>query len=226
MEQRSLRLGDIVDDYCPRERRITNHVVVAMVGDAVKQTRCTTCESEHVYKEARMPRKRVKGNGDDPAGSLAGGHLVQPGAPKGSAPDADLEPAESDIAEVERRDPASDTAPSAVSAAPDDREDLRGNEEASEGDEPPVDGWLAHRPLIRATLPRTEGEPPPARAIPEFTMHQRQSRGGRGFRQHQGWRGNGGNHSRGGGEPDGNRAPGQGGGKPGRHRGGRHRRRR
>ena len=25
MEQRPLRLGDILDDYCPRERRVTNH---------------------------------------------------------------------------------------------------------------------------------------------------------------------------------------------------------
>ena len=35
MLQRQLRVGDIVDDYCPRERRITNHVVVAMIdGEA------------------------------------------------------------------------------------------------------------------------------------------------------------------------------------------------
>jgi hypothetical protein len=43
MEQRRLRLGDILDDYCPRERRVTNHAVVAMIADDVKQTRCTTC---------------------------------------------------------------------------------------------------------------------------------------------------------------------------------------
>ena len=30
MEQRPLRLGDIVDDYCPRERRISNHAIVVM----------------------------------------------------------------------------------------------------------------------------------------------------------------------------------------------------
>src|SRR6478609_6719518 len=58
MQQRQLRLGDILDDYCPRERRLTNHAVVAMIGDQVKQTRCTTCESEHEYKHARVPRQR------------------------------------------------------------------------------------------------------------------------------------------------------------------------
>ena len=45
MEQRRLRLGDILDDYCPRERRVTNHAVVAMVEETVKQTRCTTCDA-------------------------------------------------------------------------------------------------------------------------------------------------------------------------------------
>src|SRR5215212_7922314 len=60
MQQRQLRLGDILDDYCPRERRVTNHAVVAMIGDAVKQTRCTTCDADHEYKHARVPRLRRK----------------------------------------------------------------------------------------------------------------------------------------------------------------------
>src|SRR5687767_13765659 len=60
MQQRQPRLGDILDDYCPRERRLTNHAVVAMIGDDVKQTRCTTCDAEHEYKHARVPRQRRK----------------------------------------------------------------------------------------------------------------------------------------------------------------------
>src|SRR6266508_5268417 len=60
MQQRQLRLGDILDDYCPRERRVTNHAVVALVGADVKQTRCTTCEAEHEYKHAKVPRQRRK----------------------------------------------------------------------------------------------------------------------------------------------------------------------
>ena len=58
MEQRRLRLGDILDDYCPRERRLTNHAVVAMVEEDVKQTRCTTCDAEHVYKGGKAPRRK------------------------------------------------------------------------------------------------------------------------------------------------------------------------
>ena len=39
---------------------VTNHAVVAMVGDDVKQTRCTTCDAEHEYKHAKVPRQRRK----------------------------------------------------------------------------------------------------------------------------------------------------------------------
>ena len=60
MQQRQLRLGDILDDYCPRERRVTNHAIVAMIGEDVKQTRCTTCEADHEYKHAKIPRQRRK----------------------------------------------------------------------------------------------------------------------------------------------------------------------
>src|SRR5215203_4854178 len=60
MQQRRLRLGDILDDYCPRERRITNHVIVAMIEDDVRQTRCSTCDGEHEYKQAKAPTLRRK----------------------------------------------------------------------------------------------------------------------------------------------------------------------
>ena len=58
MEQHQHGLGDVLDDYCPRERRVTNHAVVALVGDEIKLTRCTTCDTEHPYKAARVPPRR------------------------------------------------------------------------------------------------------------------------------------------------------------------------
>src|ERR1700712_5179102 len=60
MQQRQLRLGDILDDYCPRERRVTNHVIVAMIAEDVKQVRCTTCDADHDFKHAKVPRQRRK----------------------------------------------------------------------------------------------------------------------------------------------------------------------
>ena len=49
MLPRQLRVGDLVDDYCPRERRLSNHAIVALVGEDVRQVRCTTCDAEHEY---------------------------------------------------------------------------------------------------------------------------------------------------------------------------------
>ena len=223
MEQRSLRLGDLVDDYCPRERRVTNHVIVVLVGDAIRQTRCNTCEAEHDYKEAKVPRKKLK-NGE--ASDLAGGVLVPKGGPaNGAAPHEPDEPAVA--APAAKPAVAASAAKAAEPAASDSPQEPESNGNGNSETMP--DGWLAHRPLIRATLPKTENDIPPPRAIPEFTMHQRQGRGfgGRGgfrhgFAGHNGGRmppnrdGNG----SGGNEPDGNRVPGPGGGKS------RHRRRR
>jgi hypothetical protein len=214
MEQRSLRLGDLVDDYCPRERRVTNHVIVVLAGDAIRQTRCNTCDAEHDYKEAKVPRKKLKGD----ASGLTGGVLVPKGGPtNGMATDEPPVPAEA-AAPAVSESPSSDPPQEPESS------------ESNDGDSTMPDGWLAHRPLIRATLPRSEGDaPPPPRAIPEFTMHQRQGRGFGGRGGHGGFRHgfaghNGGrmppNRDGNGQEPDGNRAPSPGGGKS------RHRRRR
>src|SRR5688572_16919758 len=60
MQQRRLRPGDVLDDYCPRERRITDHAIVAMIEDHIKQTRCVVCDAEHEYKEAKVPAQRRK----------------------------------------------------------------------------------------------------------------------------------------------------------------------
>jgi hypothetical protein len=212
MEQRSLRLGDIVDDYCPRERRITNHVVVALTGDTIRQTRCATCEADHEYKEARVPKKKVKSDADATS-PLAGGTLVAPRAaapvtletpvPHDAAPAAVNGAASGPVVQdAPRVDPVSPAAPAPAEPAPQD--------------EPLHDGWLAHRPLIRASLPRVEGEQPAPRPIPEFTMHQRQGRGFGGGRAFRPFEGNG-NHgqSRDGNGPNGNRPPGSG---KGRHR--------
>src|SRR5262245_47081645 len=75
--QRELRLGDILDDYCPRERRLTNHAIVAMVGQDVKQTRCTTCDAEPEFKHGKVPRQRRKA--DSPPALYS---QVAAGAPK------------------------------------------------------------------------------------------------------------------------------------------------
>ena len=227
MEQRRLRLGDIVDDYCPRERRVTNHAVVAMIEEDVKQTRCTTCDAEHAYKGARVPKRRKKETPaalykevlanlpeTEPAPALAvqarvspqivnevPDHLLAavdaaaPGQPPGFSPQ-----------------PEDTIHPSMHSDDNDQRDELPEPEPRIADDTPVVDGPV-HRPLIRATLPRPEGQKD-ARPVPEFTMRHAPQRGSGHGNGHGGFRGErmrmragsgtGNGNTR---EPNGNRAP-------------------
>ena len=41
------RLGDVIDDYCVRCKRIMNHAVVSMMNAEPAKVRCRTCHSEH-----------------------------------------------------------------------------------------------------------------------------------------------------------------------------------
>jgi hypothetical protein len=235
MQQRRLRPGDILDDYCPRERRLTDHAVVAMVENEVKQVRCTACDAEHEYKRGKMPTLRRKKDSvsaayqevlasvtSDPAIAQAVGALrdepleavVQADPPAGSA--GAISPAPVQASPV----PAPKAAP--VVTHP-------GDAGAGQPRDAGSDGFRVHRRLIRATLPRPENQPV-VRPIPEFTMHQPQGRpgkfrggmgrgmGARGGHGGSGGSGGYGNQARGPafGRPGGNRAPG------GRNEGARH----
>jgi hypothetical protein len=195
MQQRQLRLGDILDDYCPRERRVTNHAVVAMIGADVKQTRCTTCDAEHEYKHAKVPRQRRKA--DTPAALYA---QVAAGAPKRVAHEATSGvPAHEDEGPVAHdmigenggdndNDNGNGSEPSYSEHADSEHpSDPVGNDAANQGDDGPqeVEDGPVHRPLIRAALPRPEGQQPPARPIPEFTIRQPGGRPGRFRPRHQ-----------------------------------------
>lgn len=224
MEQRPLRLGDIVDDYCPRERRLTNHAIVALVEQTVKQTRCTTCDHEHVYKHAREPRRRKKDDTSALYSQVLSGLQKPAGQPFPEETDTvderedPAEPAEADET-LTAAAVAEDLPQEAASASDEDQGaealDANGNGDKSQpGDDEP---WPTHRRLIRAQLPRTGNEPPPARPLPDFTVRQPGARGGQ---QRQWGRGGAtgganGNHGRGG------QGQGHGGGQPrtGRGRG-------
>ena len=148
MQQRRLRLGDILDDYCPRERRITNHAVVAMIDDQVKQTRCTTCDADHEYKQARVPPPRRRKEAP-----------VEHAAEQTAGPDAFVEDTRMEEPPPLQDDPVhhAEEAPTAVE-----------NDGEENPIEQPEDDGPVHRRLIRATLPRPEGQPP-ERKVPEFT---------------------------------------------------------
>jgi len=54
----TMRLGDVLDDYCTRCRLLTNHSIVAIVGDEVKKVRCRTCNHEHDYRQGQGGQKK------------------------------------------------------------------------------------------------------------------------------------------------------------------------
>lgn len=206
MEQRSLRLGDIVDDYCPRERRITNHVVVALIDATIKQTRCTTCDADHPYKDAKVPRRKKTESSafDQVLADVTGGQPPPPRAEnKPEVPAKEAAPASPPAPRPApaplRPAPAPAPSPAPAAAAPGAPAPVAAQPATHEParDAEPADGWgwLAQRRLIRATLPRTESDAPLARPIPEFTMHQpppsRHGRGGGRYGQ-QPWHGDGG----------------------------------
>ena len=53
------RLGDIIDDYCVKCKRIMNHAVVSMVGRDPAKVRCRTCHSDHDYRHEQAPPPKV-----------------------------------------------------------------------------------------------------------------------------------------------------------------------
>src|SRR5580704_6562545 len=55
------RLGDEIDDYCPRCKLLLNHAVASMMGATVVKVVCQTCHSEHPYKNAEVPPKKKSG---------------------------------------------------------------------------------------------------------------------------------------------------------------------
>ena len=168
MDQRRLRLGDILDDYCPRERRVTNHAVVAMIDEDVKQTRCTTCDAEHVYKGGKAPRRKKS----DSTGVLYKEVLAGIEEPVVRIPAVD----EVVMAESSRSE--KDDAPSVTPDPPAQSDDVEDDD--SQIHLLPPDEGPVHRPLIRAQLPRPEGVKV-ERQAPEFTIRQNTGRPG-GFR--------------------------------------------
>jgi len=173
MQQRRLRLGDILDDYCPRERRITNHAIVAMIEDEVKQTRCTTCDADHEYKQARVPPPRRKKES-----------VVEHTPEETASTEAFTEPLH-----IEETPPPEEPVVQHAEEVPAVAENENDIDEDPAEDEGPV-----HRRLIRATLPRPEGQPPERKA-PDFTRPGSRGRefngnraGGGGQRQGRGRR--------------------------------------
>ena len=181
MQDRRHRPGDVLDDYCPRERRITDHAIVAMIDDEIRRTRCGVCDAEHEYKEAKVPSPRRKTQ--PPAlfnQVLEGmnGPVPKPHPATESEPGIEASIGESIVDEVSDDDPIEsqpiveaqpEPEPAAVAAAA----DADARPEENEGRDA---GGFFRRSLIRATFPRPDGQAPADRKIPEFTIQSLHNR--------------------------------------------------
>lgn len=58
MSDRAPRLGDVIDDYCPRCRLLLNHDITSLFESEVAKVTCRTCHNAHDYRHAQVPTKR------------------------------------------------------------------------------------------------------------------------------------------------------------------------
>jgi hypothetical protein len=56
---REPRLGDDIDDFCVRCKRITNHAIVSVLNAEPAKVRCRTCHSDHDYRHEQAPPPKV-----------------------------------------------------------------------------------------------------------------------------------------------------------------------
>lgn len=50
-----LRLGDEIDDYCVKCRRLTNHAIVSLLDGVAAKVRCKSCYGDHDYRREEIP---------------------------------------------------------------------------------------------------------------------------------------------------------------------------
>jgi hypothetical protein len=94
------RLGDIIDDYCVKCRRLTNHAIVSLVDAKAAKVRCRTCYNDHDYRHEQAPptKKELKKQEELYAAVLAGN--VSAGGGASAAAPLEAAPAEAAAPEV------------------------------------------------------------------------------------------------------------------------------
>ena len=74
------RLGDLIDDYCPRCKHLLNHAIASFLGDKVVKVICQTCFTEHPFMEGKEKKKAPK------SGSAAFDQVLAKVTPAASPP--------------------------------------------------------------------------------------------------------------------------------------------
>jgi hypothetical protein len=109
---RASRLGDDIDDFCVKCKRVMNHAVVSLLNDGPAKVRCRTCHSDHDFRNEQPPPPKVdprKAAGFAPTapnqvlGNIAGSvpaaaAAAEPAAAPAVVPPADPTPADPPVA--------------------------------------------------------------------------------------------------------------------------------
>jgi hypothetical protein len=56
---REPRLGDDIDDFCVRCKRVMNHAIVSVVNGEPAKVRCRTCHNDHDFRHEQAPPPKV-----------------------------------------------------------------------------------------------------------------------------------------------------------------------
>jgi hypothetical protein len=56
---RASRLGDDIDDFCVKCKRVMNHAVVSLLDDRPAKVRCRTCHGDHDFRNEQAPPPKV-----------------------------------------------------------------------------------------------------------------------------------------------------------------------
>ena len=123
---RAARLGDDIDDFCVKCKRVMNHAVVSILNNEPAKVRCRTCHSDHDFRHEQAPPPKV-----DPRKAALFNQVLANVAGSGAiAPEAPVEVVAELMAELPAETPAETPAePVEESVA----------SVASAADEPPVE---------------------------------------------------------------------------------------
>jgi hypothetical protein len=109
---REPRLGDVIDDFCVRCKRVMNHNVVSVINNEPAKVRCRTCHSDHDYRHEQAPPPKV-----DPRKHALFDEVLKKVNPGGVETPAEAEALVESDAPLESEAPLEAEAPAELAAA-------------------------------------------------------------------------------------------------------------
>ena len=98
---RDLRLGDVLDDFCTKCRRLTNHSIVSLMAGKAAKVRCRTCYNDHDFRNEQAPPSKK----DLKKAALFNQVLATAGVPAAADPPAAAEPPAAEAMAAAAADP-------------------------------------------------------------------------------------------------------------------------